>query len=103
MRDGYKHVKPIDDIKLWEALGEYADSDFEEDIEQVLQEFKFGFADILQMREWVYRDDWIKRLHECGLVLVEYECEDWDVLEGYYQIVFKNPVKSKMNFLNYIC
>ena len=103
MRELHIHVTPRHDWKLWEALQVYADSNEDEDVEDALQEFRFGFSDLVQLRKWVYRDDWIGRMNEMGLVLVEYECEDWDVLEGYYQAVFKNPKQAKMNFLNYIC
>lgn len=97
------HITPKEDRKLWEALSSYADSDEQEDIEMMLQDFKFGFADIVQLKQWVYEDNWIRRMHEMDLRLVEYDCEDWDVLEGDCQVVFKNPTKSRMSFLNYIC
>ena len=103
MQNKYKHTTPREDRRLWEALGIYADSDFDEDIEQALQEFKFGFKDIIQLRSWVYQEAWLTSLHDNGLRMMEYTCEDWDVLEGDSQIVFKNPKQSKMNFLNYIC
>lgn len=48
---------------------------------------RFGFADLAQLRRWIYRDEWVQRLSDVGCELVEYEAHG-KCYVGYTQVVF---------------
>ena len=50
--------------------------------------FVFGFASIEQLRNWVYDDDWLYKLHETGFILSVYDVPDKDVIAGHTQVMF---------------
>lgn len=89
--DEAKHPTPRNDSLLimnMEASGLDTNS---EDV----YEYRFGFSSLEQLRNWIYRDSWLIGLHDIGLVITEYCCEDKDVLVGHTQAIFKGSLYRK--------
>ncbi len=49
---------------------------------------RFGFADEVQLRRWLYRDTWLMTLHNVGAELVEYEVTGQNTYVGHTQVIF---------------
>lgn len=54
----------------------------------VPKHYRFGFSSFPQLRAWIYDDDWMIDLHECGYHLSIYELERSAVAIGYSQAMF---------------
>lgn len=92
--DKYRHPLPEDDSKLCE----------ERDFRNILclTPYKFAFESVKQLRNWIYQDDWLQSLHNCGMLISEYTCQDEDVLVGNTQAIFKNEIsRIQYNILEY--
>lgn len=48
----------------------------------------FGFATLSQMRQWVYKAKWRRKLRELGYLLVKYEVPDEGFRRSQYQAIF---------------
>jgi hypothetical protein len=67
-----------------------------------MSDYYFGFSSIDQLRSWIYKDDWLVGLHDIGMLLAVYICEDEDVLVGNTQAIFKGNVsKTQHSILEY--
>lgn len=91
------HVRPENDEKLWKNLQIYSQSTDKEDCEQEMWNFRFGFSDCNQLKMWVYRKYWLQELEKVGMIVAQYECEDWNVLVGNSQALFKNEINKTVS------
>ena len=67
-----------------------------------LRLYRFGFDSVRQVRNWVYKDAWLIALHDSGFVISEYLCNDYDVIVGHTQAIFKNEIeKESFSILEY--
>ncbi len=67
-------------------------------------DYYFGFLSIEQLRSWFYKDEFLVKLHEKGILISEYNCECCDVLEGHTQAMFirgKSLDRMQYNILEY--
>lgn len=91
-----RHPGPHEDDKLHEATRDRMNGRMYFDY----QPYHFGFASIDQLRNWVYKDEWLVSLHNDGHVLAVIESED--VIAGYTQAVFIRPEEyQKVSILEY--
>lgn len=91
-----RHPGPEDDGKLRKATKERGGGKVYFDYSP----FHFGFADIGQLRNWVYEDKWLVALHDSGHVLAIIESED--VMIGHTQAIFIRPEEyQKVSILEY--
>ncbi len=79
------HPLPTDDTKLHDQLveRELANTWCLYDDAHV---YSFGFADLGQLRNWLYKDEWLLWLHNNGFILAI--CESEDVMCGNTQAMF---------------
>jgi hypothetical protein len=54
--------------------------------------YRFAFGDINQLRNWLYRDTWLRQLHNAGFVMTEYTCSEDDIIIGNTQALFKDVI-----------
>lgn len=65
-----------------------------------LQRLHFGFASVEQLRNWLYKDQWLVGLHDAGYVLAIIETEEAYI--GSTQAVFLRPdVYEKVSIKDY--
>lgn len=84
--DNSRHPSPEDDALLSKLLEEKSGNAawcFS------FSPYHFGFATIEQLRNWIYRDEWLLELHNSGHVLAIIESEE--VFAGYTQAIFIRP------------
>lgn len=74
------------------------------DIQDIYNDFWrshfFGFGSIEQLRRWLYKDEWLIKLEEYGLVIAVYEVDDEDAMVGYTQAIFKRTGNDKKTQYN---
>lgn len=75
-----RHPCPEDDSRLW---GNYLKRP-----EIGVYYFHFGFSSIAQLRAWLYKDEWLERMHEMGGVLKVYDVDAEHVVLGNAQVMF---------------
>lgn len=65
-------------------------------------DYFYGWKSVEQCREWLYEDDWLRELHELGIVLAVYICPSTAVIHGTKQSVFCEHVsKTQHNIISY--
>lgn len=77
--DTKRHPCPQDDSRLWWNYLKRP---------EVVRDFHFGFSSISQLRAWLYKDEWLERMHELGGVLKVYDVDDEHVVLGNAQVMF---------------
>jgi hypothetical protein len=55
---------------------------------KTLTDYFFAFANVSDLLAWVPYRDWMVELHDFGLMLAVYECDQLDVIHTYRQSVF---------------
>ena len=94
--DDMQHPMPDDDSLLAKRRVIEGVSDIQ------LRLYRFGFDSVRQVRNWVYKDAWLIALHDSGFVISEYLCNDYDVIVGHTQAIFKNEIeKESFSILEY--
>lgn len=94
--DRERHPQPHNDSLLCQEFSIYSNLYFNSDgVPTEESEYYFGFGSIQQLRNWIYKDDWLVELHNIGFMISEYTCEDNNAHVGYTQAVFINEVEYK--------
>jgi hypothetical protein len=84
--DGSRHPGPGEDGKMRKVTEKRRDTYYFD-----YSPFHFGFISVEQLRNWIYKDEWLLSLHESGHVLAIVRSED--VIEGFTQAIFVRPEK----------
>ena len=82
--DRHRHPSPSDDSLLVANVRKASNCNYF-DIEAFM---RFGFCSVEQLRSWIYKDEWLVKLHEYGLKISEYKLYSEHVHEGNTQAIF---------------
>ena len=90
----YRHPEPDEDDLLAPVL--ISKSGGSEHIAwYALRNYYFGFSSVEQLRRWIYQDEWLRGLHNDGLVITVIESDD--VLLGHTQAMFDGRVSEQQH------
>ena len=93
--DRHRHPTPSDDSLLVANVRKASSFKFFH-IEEYM---RFGFCSVEQLRSWIYKDEWLVKLHEYGLKIAEYKLYNENVHEGNTQAIFDSrEVLHKQQF-----
>jgi hypothetical protein len=82
------HPGPTDDAKLI--------ANAESKGIRVYPDYLFGFNSIKQLRKWLYKDEWLHKLHEAEYGLSVIYVHDEDFIDGDTQVVYNSKkIKDK--------
>lgn len=85
--DSQRHPMPSKDSLLVYDFKAHFNPDEHTNFD-VPEHYRFGFSSISQLRAWIYDDDWMIDLHDCGYHLSIYEMERNAAAIGYSQVMF---------------
>lgn len=82
--DCHRHPTPSDDSLLVANVREYTCRNYF----HIEDHMRFGFCSVGQLRNWIYQDEWLVKLHKYGLKIAEYRLYSENVCEGNTQAIF---------------
>lgn len=82
--DCKRHPTPSDDSLLVANVQEYTCKSYF----YIDEHMHFGFCSVEQLRSWIYKDEWLVKLHKYGLKIAEYRLYSENVCEGNTQAIF---------------
>lgn len=94
MQDMFKHPMPDEDDLLVFALKDKSENG-SYILWSKLEHYYFGFSSVEQLRRWIYQDEWLRILHDDGLVITVIESND--VLLGHTQAMFSGRVSEQQH------
>lgn len=88
--DGDKHPLPHCDSRLCQAFSEKPAEEFYGNFVLCSFQYKFGFIDEAQFRNWFYSNEWLENINDAGYVLKIIEIEEDHVLIGHTQVIYEH-------------
>lgn len=94
MSNNTNHPSPRDDIGLKDLwIKAYNEGTY--------REWNFGFRDLPQLRNWIYRQEWRDEIVSVGGFISVYEVDDRDYAAGDTQCIFRKEFAKKIDTITF--